>query len=233
MRISSLKGAIKRRLRRMSNAQALQEDAETFGDVIVDGKGHREYVGGLWHAIGARQFRFMVDEGLEPHHVLLDVACGSLRAGVRFIPYLQPGNYLGIEIRRELIEAGIKSEIGQKLYDLKKPEFVVSGTFEFSRFSKQPDFALAQSLFTHLIADDIDLCLRNLRAFAKPNAKLFATFAETDAPYKNPDRSHPHQAFFYTRSQMLGFGKGTGWTARYIGDWRHPRGGAMVEYRPR
>lgn len=113
MRISSLKGAIKRRLRRMSNAQALQEDAETFGDVIVDGKGHREYVGGLWHAIGARQFRFMVDEGLEPHHVLLDVACGSLRAGVRFIPYLQPGNYLGIEIRRELIEAGSRAKLAR------------------------------------------------------------------------------------------------------------------------
>ena len=35
--------------------------------------------------------------GLRSNDVLLGIACGSLRLGVRVIPYLKPGNYLGIE----------------------------------------------------------------------------------------------------------------------------------------
>ena len=45
--------------------------------------GHRAFVGGdgdLWDRIGRLQFDFLVSQGLRPEHVLLDFACGSLRA---------------------------------------------------------------------------------------------------------------------------------------------------------
>ena len=202
------------------------------GRVVVDGKGHREYVGGAWDRVGALQLRFMIDRGLRPDHVLLDIACGSLRAGVHFIPYLEPGNYLGIDIKRELIDAGIKEELGEELYGLKKPEFVVSDAFEFFRFSKQPDFAIAQSLFTHLIERDILLCLSNLRAVAKSDSKFYATFNRCKARKKNPDQSHPHKVFRYTPELMRSFGERTAWSSRYIGEWDHPGGQVMIEYFP-
>ena len=198
-------------------------------EAIVDGVGHRSYVGGAWERIGRMQFEFMVRQGLKPHHVLCDVACGSLRGGVKFIPYLDPGNYLGIDISRQLIDAGIEKELGD-LRDTKRPEFVVSDRFEFNRFSKRPDFAIAQSLFTHLIESDILLCLKNLRDFAKPNTKFFVTFFEAAEPSENPLQSNPHERFSYTRQQMEQFGKSTGWRPRYIGDWNHPRGQLVFEY---
>ena len=222
---SSIKGVLKRHLGRVIGTGPRLNDNDE-----IDGKGHREYVGGLWDAIGALQFRFMIDHGLEPQHVFLDVACGSLRGGVRFIPYLDPGNYLGIDIKRELIDAGIKDELGQKLYELKRPEFVVSASFEFFRFSKQPDFALAQSLFTHLIEPDVLLCLRNLRACAKRNTKFWATFFYTQKPCQNPELSDPHLGFSYTPQQMREFGERTGWSSRYIGEWDHPRDQVIIEY---
>ena len=107
----------------------------------------------------------------------------------------------GLDIKQELIDIGIKHELGEKLFALKKPEFVVSDSFEFQRFSKQPDFALAQSLFTHLTESDILLC-----------------------------RSDPHAGFAYTQKQMSEFGAAHGWMARYIGDWNHPRQQRMLEY---
>lgn len=55
--------------------------------------GHRSYVGGCWDEIGKLQFDFMLKEGLKPEHYFLDVACGSLRAGLHFIPYLEVGHY--------------------------------------------------------------------------------------------------------------------------------------------
>src|SRR6476620_10345865 len=64
--------------------------------------GHRDYVGGLWDEIGQLQFDFLVSNGLKPQHYLLDIACGSLRAGIHFIPYLETGHYLGIDKEPEL-----------------------------------------------------------------------------------------------------------------------------------
>ena len=220
--MGSIRQALIRRL-----VDSVGEDA---GSVIVDGDGHRDYVGGLWEALGTLQFRFMVDQGLEPRHVLLDVACGSLRAGVRFIPYLEPGNYLGIDMHKKLIDAGVEIELGKKLYALKKPEFVVSDQFEFDSFSRLPDFAIAQSLFSHLTANDIALCLRNLRKVAKPDTRLFASFFESEQPQRNVDRSEPRGKFLYTRDQMGKMGAECGWKSRYIGDWNHPRDQKMFEY---
>lgn len=203
---------------------------DDIGSQSVDDRGHRAYVGGFWEAIGRLQFRFMIEKGLEPHHVLYDIACGSLRGGVRFIPYLEPRCYLGLDIKRELIDIGIEHELGEKLFALKKPEFVVSDSFEFRRFSKQPDFAIAQSLFTHLTESDIFSCLKNLREVAKTNTQLYVTFFEADRPVKNPKRSHPHEGFAYTRDQMKEFGAACGWITHYIGDWNHPRRQKMLQY---
>jgi hypothetical protein len=221
----SIKQALTRRL-----LQSLDATTEDAGSEIVDGDGHRAYVGGLWEAVGTLQFRFMIEQGLEPHHVLIDVACGSLRGGVRFIPYLERGGYLGIEMQQRLIDIGIEKELGKKLYALKRPEFVTSDRFEFSHFSRQPDFAIAQSLFSHLTARDISLCLKNLRAVARPDTRFYASFFETSQPRLNPEISDPRAKFLYTRQEMAQFGVACGWKSRYIGDWQHPREQRMFEY---
>jgi hypothetical protein len=195
--------------------------------------GHREYVGGHWAEIGALQFDFLVEQGLRPGHVLLDIACGALRGGVHFIPYLEPGNYLGVDKERQLIELGLARELPPAIRAEKRPELLVSDRFEFERLSRRPDFALAQSLFTHLPAGHIEACLARLRAVAPDHLRFFATFLEVPRPVRNPDRPHDVKAWYYTRREMARFGRRTGWDGAYIGDWRHPRGQVMFEYRPR
>jgi len=196
------------------------------------GEDPRGYVGGLWDELGDLQFKFLLGRGLRPEHVLLDIACGSLRLGHRVIPYLDTGNYLGIDIKEDLIEHGKTVEIGDDLYRIKQPEFVISGLFEFEKFSKRPDTAIAQSLFTHLTLDDIALCLANLATYRKDHTVFYATFNEIDAPVDNPSESHSHGYFRYTRTQMEQIGTDTGWKMDYIGDWKHPRNQKMVQYTP-
>ncbi|SRR6266550_8644454 len=191
--------------------------------------GHREYVGGLWEEIGRLQFEFLVQQGLKPPHCLLDIACGSLRGGIHFIHYLQVGNYLGIDKERGLIELAIEQELGQALYEEKKPEFVVSDSFEFDKFSRKPRFSIAQSLFTHLNARDIRLCVKNLRRFVEQDHVFFATFFE-GVSSSNPETSHSHGAFRYSRDEMARFGEQAGWKATYIGYWQHPRNQMMMQY---
>lgn len=195
--------------------------------------GHREYVGGMWEEIGRLQFDFLVARGLTPQSVLLDVACGSLRLGRLVIPYLEPSHYLGIEKEEDLVRAGLEKELDPQIAAQKRPEFVISSEFEFDRFSRSADFAIAQSLFTHLPADRIRLCLRKLGSALAADGRFYATFFECERPVKNPRDPHDHGFFRYTRADMIAFGRDAGYTAEYLGAWNHPRGQVMVEYRPR
>ncbi|MGA2410514.1 MAG: class I SAM-dependent methyltransferase [Candidatus Binataceae bacterium] len=191
--------------------------------------GHREYVGGMWEAIGKLQFDFLLSRGLEPEHVFLDVACGPLRLGVRLIPYLNRGNYLGIEKEERLVRMGIAKELEPELYASKAPELVISSSFEFEKFSRKPDFAIAQSLFTHLREEDIALCLTKLRQCANPGSRFFATYF-VGGEQRSPGESNACHQFIYTREQADGFGRAHGWKPNYIGGWDHPRNQIMVEY---
>ena len=194
---------------------------------------HRSYVGGLWDEIGQLQFEFVIAQGLQPHHRLLDIACGSLRAGIHFIAFLEPSHYLGIDKNSDLIQAGINHELGPQMLETKQPKFVVSADFEFSEFGVRPEFALAQSLFTHLPPEHIIKCLRQLRPVIADAGVFFATFNECEQPVVNPTAAHDHHIFRYSHQQMQYFGQAAGWLVEYVGKWRHPRGQKMLVYRPR
>jgi SAM-dependent methyltransferase len=209
---------------RLSRGRELSE-----GLVGVAALGHRDYVGGLWEEIGRHQFDFMVSRGLEPNNVFLDIACGSLRGGVHFIRYLGPGNYLGIDKEKILIRRGLSKELPRNVRKEKRPEFVVSDAFEFDRFSKRPDFSLAQSLFSHLNIADIELCLANLRGHVNPHHELYATFLD-EASEQNPTQSHALQRFGFSPDELAAVGHRNGWLCDYLGNWGHPRQQVMMQF---
>jgi SAM-dependent methyltransferase len=194
--------------------------------------GHRHYVGGRWDEMGRLQFEFLKSQGLKPEHVLLDIACGSLRAGVHLIPYLDAGHYLGIDKEASLIDAGIRHELGRRTVKRKRPQFAVSADFDFTAFDKRPDIAVAQSLFTHLPPSVIDDCFRKLREFIRPGGRFFATYFESASSEAvvNPEQAHDHRSFLYHRREIEAFGERNGWRAEFIGDWGHPRGQVIVCY---
>jgi hypothetical protein len=186
------------------------------GKVGVRIVGHRAYIGGRWDEWGQVEFDFMLSRGLQPHHVLLDIGCGALRAGVHFIPYLEPGNYLGVEKEKALIRRALARELPREVRERKRPELVISGSFEFDRLSKPADFALAWSLFTHLNAYDLETCLRKLRAYVPPHHHFYASFGPGQSS-GNAARSHAHAAFHYSPEELAAMGERNGWRCDYIG----------------
>ena len=138
------------------------------------GDWHRAKWGGLWHEIGQLQFQLMVDEGLTPRHRLLDIGCGSMRGGVHFIRHLDAGHYVGVDVNAELLEAG-RGEIAQAGLEEKRPMLVHRGDFEFRDLGVF-DFAIAQSLFTHLPFNSIVRCLARTAEVLRPGGRLLATF---------------------------------------------------------
>ena len=221
--------SIKRRIKQFINPKPMHPDAKPEGSAGVKTLGHREYVGGMWNEIGTLQFEYLKSQGLQPHHVFCDIACGSLRAGVHLINYLDTGNYLGIEKEQDLIDAGINKELGKKTYEQKKPELIASDSFEFSRFTRKPHYSISQSLFTHLTPQIINLCLTNLRAFVEPGHKSYITFFEGDSS-QNMNTSHDHAGFRYSPDEMAKFGTDAGFAPTHIGNWNHPRNQQMFLY---
>jgi ubiquinone/menaquinone biosynthesis C-methylase UbiE len=198
---------------------------------------HRNEIGGMWKEMGELQLRFMKELGLQPDHELLDVGCGSLRGGIPFIEYLNKGKYSGLDINPSLIKAGQAELAKAKLLD-KKPLLRVNDSFNFQLFNKTFDYAIAQSVFTHLPVNVIQRCLINIERVLKPGGKFFATFFETDnkfdvdpvpqsksngvATHLDKDPYHYHVSLF---EYLI---NGSSLHFEYIGEWGHPRNQKMI-----
>lgn len=122
------------------------------------------------------QFSLLFALGLRENHRLLDIGCGSLRAGRLFIPYLAPGNYYGIEPKQELVEAGIAAELGRDACALKQPHFLYREDFAFGEFNTKFDFLVAQSILSHTHEDLARLLLGNAREVIADSGVFCGTF---------------------------------------------------------
>lgn len=222
-----MKSLLKRIIRKITLFTFLNPE----GNKGIAKMGHRGYVGGMWEEIGQLQFNFLISKGLKPDSFLLDIACGSLRLGAKTIPYLDRGHYLGIEKESGLLKAGLEQELDPKIRKKKQPNVIISDSFEFEKFRQKADFAIAQSLFTHLPSSLIDLCFKKLYPWLKNDGVFYATFFETGKKISNPKKPHDHCNFFYTKNEMCSFGITNGFNSNYIGDWNHPRNQVIVEYK--
>lgn len=125
--------------------------SQKFQRYLKQGR-HRAYVGAdrLYDMKAAWQFMILASLGLREHHHLLEVGCGSLRAGRLFIPYLQAGHYCGVDASEEAIALGIANELGNGILEVKQPRFAFNSDFDFSSFGQQFEFILAHGLIIHI-----------------------------------------------------------------------------------
>ena len=111
---------------------------------------YRSYVGPAdqYDLIGAAQFALLYALGLREHHRLLDIGCGSLRAGRMLIAYLQPGGYVGVDPNRWLIDEATEHELGADILTVKRPTFDHTDDFSLEHLGRF-DFVLAQGVATN------------------------------------------------------------------------------------
>jgi len=153
-----------------------------------------------YDVLAALQFNLLTRLGLREHHTLLDIGCGSLRAGRLLIPYLQPGRYHGLEPERWAVEEGIRHELGDELVALKRPRFAHNADFDLTPFATPPDarfdFVLAQSVLTHAAAWQVQACLRAVAEHLAADGIVAATFLAGDADYLGREWQYPGVTYF-------------------------------------
>jgi SAM-dependent methyltransferase len=183
-------------------------------------------VGGRWEEIGRLQFDFLLRRGLRPHHRLLDLGCGTLRGGRKLIPYLEPGNYSGIDISakaigyaKELVQSEGHAERLPRLSVIRddNPGF---GEFAGDHF----DVILAQSVFTHLPPEHIEGCLERIGPMMAARSVFFFTYLPASEIVRTglKDFRYP-LSFFEAVASRHGFALGD-----LSEDYPHPWGQRML-----
>jgi SAM-dependent methyltransferase len=206
---------------------------------VFDPGWHRRTIGNmqLWEELGELQLTYLTGQGLRPEHNLLDVGCGPLRAGVHFIRYLEPGRYYGVDKNQAALEEAQELELPPAEIAEKRPTLAAMSDFGFERLGQQFDFAIAQSVFTHLYLNEITQCLLKLEHVLKPGGRFYASFFLNPDGKRNLDDiqqtdrvvTHFERDFFhYDVAAFEWICEGTSLSVSYLGDWNHPRNQKML-----
>jgi SAM-dependent methyltransferase len=208
---------------------------------LVDLGQHRAIIGGMWEEIGQLGFDFLVGAGLHPSDRVLDVGCGALRVGVHLVPYLDTGNYFGIDLQEALLDAGYEHEIAPLGLAGRLPRDNLRSTESFdAAFAAPIDVAFALSVFTHLPWNHLRLSLEILADVVRPGGRYFVTYFEAspDAPFADAQRHDPGgivtypaaDPFHYRPEDVVAAASGTPWSGEILGRWGHPRDQRMAAF---
>jgi SAM-dependent methyltransferase len=230
-----------KRLVPVSVKRPLQRALPTRYRHYLDPEWHRRTIGNMpyWDYMGKLQLDYLVERGLKPEHYLLDVGCGPLRAGIHFIEYLDTGHYAGIDHNAEMLEITREVELPQHNLVQKQPHLLANGLFEFEKFGLTFDYAMAQSVFTHMPLNNIMRCLVQMGRVLNPGGRFYATIFENphgklhveDIHQTDTVISHYDSDFWHYDMDAIRFAAdGTGLTVEYEGDFGHPSNQKMLVF---
>jgi SAM-dependent methyltransferase len=180
--------------------------------------------------VAAMAFNLLTSAGLRQHHRLLDVGCGSLRIGRLLIPYLNQGNYCGVEPNRWLVNDGILNEVGRDQIRIKEPAFCYSTSLEALPPGLRFDYALAQSIFSHCTQPLLRRWLAQLSTRLEDHGALFATFCVGERDCEGEGWVYP-ACVTYRPETIAAAAAEFGFRFEML-DWRHPRQAWALFSRP-
>jgi SAM-dependent methyltransferase len=212
------------RVDRFLNWIKLKRARKRLGLGLLPGDRHYRAFIGLpdeYDLIAAMTFNLLTTLGLRQEHTVLDIGCGSLRLGRLLIPYLNVGNYTGIEPNNWLVKEGIRRETGQDQIRIKQPRIYVADGATGLSPGAVFDFAIAQSILSHCGPDLLERWLKEASSHLKNTGVLAATFyvGEHDCQ----DRGWTYPANVYYRVETMATLARTAGFEFVPLDWKHPR----------
>ena len=116
--------------------------------------------------VGRKTLAAMIDSGLAPGHVVVDVGAGSLRIGWWLLHYIEPRNYHAIEPLRERVDTAARL-LGADINVYDNDDFL----FPDVAF----DFVVARSVWTHASKGQISTMISEFASKSAPGAAFLAS----------------------------------------------------------
>ena len=178
---------VRRRLRNRRIRANATSHPEFYRGVMADDVSRRSAKGAVgtasderWLAYGQLQYRYLIDNGLERHYQMLEIGCGNLRAGWRFIEFLDAGHYTGIDISPEILLAAQETVVERELQQKRPVMMLAHGIGLDALPADWFDVAHAHSVFSHTPLSVIEGYLAGLRRVLKPSGFFDFTYNSTE-----------------------------------------------------
>ncbi len=185
----------------------LEEDILATRKMAPGGENYRAYVGPpqQYDFMGATQFRLVTSLGLREDHHLVDIGCGSLRAGRLLLQYLMPGRYTGIEPNSWLWQTAVAQEIGQDVLDIKAPRFFDESDLSLAGVADHSsDFIVAQSIYSHVGLDLLQSSLAAAsRCLSQQGQFLFTAILADCAGAANKTKGSAYSGWLYPECTLF------------------------------
>ena len=152
----------------------------------------------LWQMKRQFQIEFLRGVGLKPHHLLLDLGCGTLRGGIPLIDYLDHGHYAGVEVRGEVLDEGCR-ELAESGLVGKQPQLVHCERLAELDLGRKFDFAWAFAVLIHMDDAVLNDAVAAVARHLDDNGVFYATVnvgAEPTASWQGFPVVHREAAFY-------------------------------------
>jgi SAM-dependent methyltransferase len=182
-----------------------------------------------WHEIGQLQFDYLRSHDLQPHHRLLEIGCGNLRAGWHFVRYLDAGHYYGIDISAEALMSA-QGTIAHKGLAAKLPYLALVDNLRFEFLPDECfDVVHAHSVFSHSPLSVIEECFAHVGRILAPTGFFDFTFNRTSGGEHHVLR----EDFYYRTETLLDAARRHGLHAELMADWeRLPHRQSKIRVQP-
>lgn len=180
----------------------------------IETTGYRAAIGGgeNWDAHGDLQRDFLKSRGLKPSHRLLDIGCGTGRLARKVVPYLDRGNYHGVDIAEAAVIAATELSLEER-WGERQPTFHIGeippptdvGTF---------DFLWSFSVFIHLPQSIMESVMGRAAAVMHPGSQFFWAYVPEARAWRSGVKQFRHTLADYRQSA-----EGAGLTFEDVPDW--------------
>ena len=171
-------------------------------DLRVRRDGPAAAIGGQWEQHGPLQLAFLKSRGLKPDSRLLDFGCGTGRFARVAVPWLDPGNYTGIDISPAALAHAGKLAVNEGWAE-RAPLLVQGDGTLAAVYGRAFDMVWAHSVFTHLPPEAIGAVLADL---ATMDFREFAfTYKRADKPRRSGLKQFQYPpGFFIEAARAVG-----------------------------
>ncbi|MEU5520346.1 class I SAM-dependent methyltransferase [Streptomyces sp. NPDC047860] len=189
----------------------MASDAARSAEAAVGHNPSREQ----WARIGRMQFDYLLRHGLRPHHRMLEIGCGNLRAGRLFIDHLEPGHYYGIDISPHILIAAQDTLVREGL-QAKLPHLTLANDLTFAFLPDGHfDVVHAHSVFSHSPLHVIEECFAHVGRVLAPGGFFDFTFDRTEGE----EHQVLHEDFYYRTETLAELAARYGLAAELMKDW--------------
>jgi len=109
-----------------------------------------------------RTFNNLVSRGISPDDTFVDYGCGTLRVGALLIEFLEADRYIGLDIDKRILSAGI-AQLAPELISRKRPVLEVISPESLSRVAaRQPRWVCSNGVLQHVPPAELNEYFSNL-----------------------------------------------------------------------